>query len=72
MQVCACLFNTVRGFNATANRQVVNAVFVQQTMKTASSDEELAFKQKEKDIAAHLWQHFLMGFSSARPGHCFR
>ena len=28
---------------------VVNAVFVQQTMKTASSDEELAFKQKEKD-----------------------
>ena len=24
-------------------------VFVQQTMKTASSDEELAFKQKEKD-----------------------
>ena len=30
---------------------VVNAVFVQQTMKTASSDEDLAFKQKEKDIA---------------------
>lgn len=24
-------------------------VFVQQTMKTASSDEELAFKQKERD-----------------------
>ena len=24
-------------------------VFVQQTMKTAGSDEELAFKQKEKD-----------------------
>ena len=32
---------------------VVNAVFVQQTMKTASSDEELAFKQKEKDD----WDH---------------
>ncbi|CAK9030962.1 unnamed protein product [Durusdinium trenchii] len=29
---------------------VVNAVFVQQTMKTASSDEELAFKQKERDL----------------------
>ena len=28
-------------------------VFVQQTMKTASSDEELAFKQKEKD--AQMW-----------------
>lgn len=26
-------------------------VFVQQTMKTASSDEDLAFKQREKDIA---------------------
>ena len=25
--------------------EVVNAVFVQQTMKTASSDEDLAFKQ---------------------------
>ena len=33
---------------------VVNAVFVQQTMKTASSDEELAFKQKERDISAQL------------------
>eukprot|EP00434_Breviolum_minutum_P040035 symbB.v1.2.035567.t1/scaffold4823.1/size34300/1 len=32
---------------------VVNAVFVQQTMKTASSDEELAFKQKERDISAY-------------------
>ncbi|CAE7640122.1 unnamed protein product [Symbiodinium sp. CCMP2592] len=29
---------------------VVSAVFIQQTMKTASSDEELAFRQKEKDI----------------------
>ena len=33
---------------------VVNAVFVQQTMKTASSDEDLAFKQKEKDVT---WPH---------------
>lgn len=32
---------------------VVNAVFVQQTMKTASSDEDLAFKQKERDINAY-------------------
>ena len=30
--------------------QVVNAVFVQQTMKTASSDDEIAFKQKQKDV----------------------
>ena len=34
--------------------EVVNAVFVQQTMKTASSDEDLAFKQREKDIAMPL------------------
>eukprot|EP00913_Durusdinium_trenchii_P009450 g8883.t1 len=32
---------------------VVNAVFVQQTMKTASSDEELAFRQKERDKATY-------------------
>ncbi|CAJ1423454.1 unnamed protein product [Effrenium voratum] len=32
---------------------IINAVFVQQTMKTASSDEEIAFKQKEKDIQAY-------------------
>ena len=32
---------------------VVNAVFVQQTMKTASFDEELAFKQKERDIVTY-------------------
>ena len=32
---------------------VVNAVFVQQTMKTASSDEELAFRQKERDIVSY-------------------
>ena len=30
---------------------VVNSVFVQQTMKTASSDEDLAFRQKQKDVA---------------------
>ena len=29
--------------------QVVSAVFVQQTMKMANSDEELAFRQKEKE-----------------------
>ena len=28
-------------------------VEVQQTMKTASSDEELAFKQKQKDMATY-------------------
>lgn len=32
---------------------VVNAVFVQQTMKTASFDEELAFKQKERDVITY-------------------
>jgi len=32
---------------------VINAVFVQQTLKTASTDEEIAFKQKEKDTAAY-------------------
>ena len=31
----------------------VPAVQVQQTMKTASSDEELAFKQKERDMAMY-------------------
>mmetsp|Transcript_48297 Transcript_48297/g.108501 ORF Transcript_48297/g.108501 Transcript_48297/m.108501 type:complete len:397 (+) Transcript_48297:3-1193(+) len=40
------LYRCVLGF---AVLNVVNAVFVQQTMKTASSDEELAFKQKERD-----------------------
>lgn len=33
--------------------QVVGAVFVQQALKTASSDEELAFRQKERDILAY-------------------
>lgn len=31
----------------------MNAVFVQQTMKTASSDEDIAFKQREKDITQY-------------------
>ncbi|CAE7706946.1 unnamed protein product [Symbiodinium sp. CCMP2456] len=33
--------------------RMVNAVFVQQTMKIASSDEELAFKQKERELASY-------------------
>jgi len=45
------VYRCVLGF---AVLNVVNAVFVQQTMKTASSDEELAFKQKEKDIAQYM------------------
>ncbi|CAJ1367651.1 unnamed protein product [Effrenium voratum] len=44
------LYRCVVGF---ALLNVVNAVFVQQTMKTASSDEELAFKQKERDVAMY-------------------
>jgi len=44
------LYRCVLGF---AVLNVVNAVFVQQTMRTASSDEDLAFKQKEKDIAMY-------------------
>lgn len=43
-------YRCVLGF---AVLNVVNAVFVQQTMKTASSDEDLAFKQREKDIAQY-------------------
>ncbi|CAJ1450529.1 unnamed protein product, partial [Effrenium voratum] len=41
------LYRCVLGF---AVLNVVNAVFVQQTMKTASSDDEIAFKQKQKDV----------------------
>eukprot|EP00435_Cladocopium_sp_Y103_P046752 s144_g13.t1 len=41
------LYRCVLGF------AVINAIFVQQTLKTASSDEELSFKQKEKDIAMY-------------------
>ena len=44
------LYRCVFGF---ALLNVVTSVFVQQTMKTANSDEELAFKQKEKDKAAY-------------------
>mmetsp|Transcript_20124 Transcript_20124/g.47352 ORF Transcript_20124/g.47352 Transcript_20124/m.47352 type:complete len:627 (-) Transcript_20124:208-2088(-) len=44
------LYRCVLGF---AVLNVVSAVFVQQTMKTASSDEELAFKQKERDVAMY-------------------
>lgn len=44
------LYRCVLGF---AVLNVVNAVFVQQTMKTASSDEDLAFKQKQKDAAVY-------------------
>ncbi|CAJ1421749.1 unnamed protein product [Effrenium voratum] len=32
---------------------VVGAVFVQQTMKIASTDEQLAFKQKERELASY-------------------
>jgi len=44
------IYRCVLGF---AVLNVVNSVFVQQTMRTASSDEELAFKQKEKDVAQY-------------------
>jgi len=47
-------FLTYRCVLGFAVLNVVNAVFVQQTMKTASSDEELAFKQKEKDTASYI------------------
>ncbi|CAE8657427.1 unnamed protein product [Polarella glacialis] len=40
------LYRCVIGF---AILNVLNAVFVQQTLKAASSDEEMAFKQKQKD-----------------------
>ncbi|CAE8736924.1 unnamed protein product, partial [Polarella glacialis] len=40
------IYRCVIGF---AVLNVLNAVFIQQTLKTASSDEELAFKQKQKD-----------------------
>jgi len=44
------LYRCVLGF---AVLNVVSAVFVQQTMKTATNDEELAFKQKERDTALY-------------------
>ncbi|CAE8646917.1 unnamed protein product [Polarella glacialis] len=40
------LYRCVLGF---ALINVLNAVFVQQTLKPASTDEDLAFKQKQKD-----------------------
>ena len=36
-----------------ATLNVINAVFIQQTLKTANTDEEIAFKQKEKDMAQY-------------------
>eukprot|EP00434_Breviolum_minutum_P014696 symbB.v1.2.012960.t1/scaffold906.1/size153294/5 len=54
------LYRCVVGF---AVLNVVSAVFVQQTMKMANSDEELAFRQKEKETASYarkvrkLFQH---------------
>ncbi len=40
-------------FNVSLGRFTVVFLEVQQTMKTASSDEELAFKQKQKDMATY-------------------
>jgi len=50
LSVFFLIYRCVLGF---AVLNVVNSVFVQQTMRTASSDEELAFKQKEKDVAQY-------------------
>lgn len=44
------MYRCVIGF---AVLNVVGAVFVQQTMKMANSDEELAFRQKEKETASY-------------------
>eukprot|EP00434_Breviolum_minutum_P018089 symbB.v1.2.015954.t2/scaffold1204.1/size131571/1 len=44
------LYRCVLGF---AVLNVVNAVFVQQTMRTASSDEELAYKTRQKEIGLY-------------------
>eukprot|EP00434_Breviolum_minutum_P002889 symbB.v1.2.002541.t4/scaffold103.1/size331058/6 len=43
-------YRCVMGF---AVLNVVGAVFVQQALRTASSDDELAFRQKERDIQAY-------------------
>ena len=40
-------------FMSAAEPQVVNAVFVQQTLLMAANDEDLAFKQKQKDWALY-------------------
>lgn len=44
------VYRCVMGF---AVLNVVSAVFVQQALKTASSDDDLAFRQKERDIAQY-------------------
>eukprot|EP00438_Fugacium_kawagutii_P026554 Skav203812 [mRNA] locus=scaffold1236:386201:391389:+ [translate_table: standard] len=44
------VYRCVMGF---AVLNVVSAVFVQQALKTASSDEDLAFRQKQRDIQAY-------------------
>lgn len=44
------VYRCVMGF---AVLNVVGAVFVQQALKTAASDEDLAFRQKERDIASY-------------------
>jgi len=44
------IYRCILGF---AVLNVVNAVFVQQTMKIATSDEQLAFKQKERELAKY-------------------
>jgi len=44
------VYRCVMGF---AVLNVVGAVFVQQALKTASSDDDLAFRQKERDIQAY-------------------
>ena len=50
---CAVRLGATTRYQRLHTAEVVNAVFVQQTMKTASSDEELAFKQKQKDMATY-------------------
>lgn len=42
-------YDTYLKYCCLPGTQVVSAVFVQQTMKMANSDEELAFRQKEKE-----------------------
>ncbi|CAK9053878.1 unnamed protein product [Durusdinium trenchii] len=44
------VYRCVLGF---AVLNVVNAVFVQQTLRTANSDEDLAFREKQRDIASY-------------------
>ena len=56
-QVLCFVWSEVREEPSVEVLNVVNAVFVQQTMKTASSDEDLAFKQKEKDAPWQMNRH---------------